>query len=165
MKHHMIFMSFLWQPKILRRLIVDADAGEIYTTGIHMMAYDALTKGLIILQCFYDHFRTSGQCETCTTITPKFEDFLNCVPIWGQFRDCEACFKGHMNFTTNFLQLSLSTAFKEQPDIWACAVNQSIVAPTLWLFHRMSKFLLGKMSSYFYVHSYIEQCIMTMSYE
>ena len=35
------------------------------TTGNHMMAYDARTNGPMFSWCFYDQFRTSGQCETC----------------------------------------------------------------------------------------------------
>ena len=64
---------------------VDADAGE--TTGVHTIAYDSLINGPILLQYLFDHFHTLGQCEACTATTPVFEDLLNRVSIWGQFRD------------------------------------------------------------------------------
>ena len=42
-----------------------------------MMAYNALMNGPVFLLCFHDVFTT----------TPEFEDVLNRVSIWSQFRD------------------------------------------------------------------------------
>ena len=49
-------------------------------------AYDALMNGPMFWRCIYDHFRTLGHCEACTMSTPEFEDLLNHVSTWGQFR-------------------------------------------------------------------------------
>ena len=75
-----------WQPKISWRLLKLCWCRR-NAIGSHTMAYDALMNGPMFLRCFYDHFRTSGQCETCTTITPEFEHFLIHVSICGQIRD------------------------------------------------------------------------------
>ena len=70
---------------------VDGDEGETQPGFIYIIA---LTIGLMfydVLRCFYNHFQTSGQCETYAAITHEFEALLNRVSIGGNFRTlCEA---------------------------------------------------------------------------